>query len=327
MYGIYSTVSRKFVFGIQEPTKTKAWKALRKKIGNDSKKWRFDVKKIPTSQTKRSNSIMTNQVIPTRVVTGEVRFSFVNLLQPKVGPSGGEPKYSVTILLPKSDVATYQRIMAAIEAAKQVGKSKQWNGVIPPMVALPIHDGDGVKPSDGMPFGEECKGHWVFSASTKADQPPVLVDLNQNPIINPTEVYSGMYGRIAVNFGAYNQAGKKGIGCYISKNVQKTRDGEPLGSSAPAAADDFGGGSTPAQYGQPAQQPNYGQKPHYQQQQPGYGQQQTYQQPPQYGQAPQQFQQPAPQQQPFGYGQAPQQPQQFDPITGQPINTGGVMGI
>ncbi|MFD2446411.1 DUF2815 family protein [Bacillus sp. CGMCC 1.16607] len=267
---------------------------------------------------------MSNQPNQTRVVTGEVRFSYVNLLQPKVGPSGGEPKYSVTILLPKSDVATYQRIMASIEAAKQLGKSKQWNGVIPPMVALPIHDGDGVKPSDGMPFGEECKGHWVFSASTKADQPPVLVDLNQNPIINPTEVYSGMYGRIAVNFGAYNQAGKKGIGCYISKNVQKTRDGEPLGSSAPAAADDFGGGA--------------GQQQFYQQPAPNHGQ--TYQPPQQYGQQPQvtmplgmqpqqgygapqqQYQQPVPQQ---GFGQAPQQPQQFDPITGQPI--GGVYGI
>jgi hypothetical protein len=274
------------------------------------------------NNNKRSNEIMSNQVNPTRVVTGEVRFSFVNLLQPKVGPSGGEPKFSVTILLPKSDVATYQRIMAAIEAAKQLGKSKAWNGVIPPMVAIPIHDGDGVKPSDGMPFGEECKGHWVFSASTKQDQPPKLVDLNHNPIINPTEVYSGMYGRIAVNFGPYSNSGKKGIGCYISTNVQKTRDGEPLGSTAPAANDDFGGGATQQAYGQPQYQQPYGQQapqvnmPYAMQpQQPaqGYGapQQQQYQQPP--------LQQPQQQ----GFGQAPQQ---FDPITGQPIN-GGVYGI
>ncbi len=248
---------------------------------------------------------MTNQVNPTRVVTGEVRFSFVNLLKPRAMQQGGEEKYSVVILLPKSDVATKQRIDAAIEAAKQVGKSKTWNGVIPPMVAIPIHDGDGVKPSDGMPFGEECKGHWVFSASTKADQPPKVVDANTNPIINPTEVYSGMYGRIAVNFGPYSFSGKKGIGCYISTNVQKTRDGEPLGASAPEASSDFGGG-------QPAQQHNqYQQVP--QSSAPGYIQPQQG-----YGQAPQQQ----------NYNQAPQQPQQqqFDPITGQPIN-GGVYGI
>lgn len=270
------------------------------------------------NENKRRNVQMTNQANPTRIVTGEVRFSYANLLNPRVGPNGGEPKYSVTILVPKSDFATKQRIDAAIEAAKQNGKSKVWNGVIPPVLAIPVHDGDGVKPSDGMPFGEECKGHWVFTASTKADQPPKIVDLNGNPVIDPTEVYSGMYGRIAINFGPYAQAGKKGIGAYISTNVQKTRDGEPLGASAPAAADDFGvGGGAPSQYGQ--QQPGgYGQP------QQGFGQQhqQTYQQPPQYGQAPQ-----APQQ---GYGQQPPQqgygqPQQFDPITGQPV--GGVYGI
>ncbi len=253
---------------------------------------------------------MSNQN-PTRVVTGEVRFSFVNLLQPRANQNGGDPKFSTTILLPKSDVATKQRIDAAIEAAKQLGKSKSWNGVIPPMVNIPIHDGDGVKPSDGMPFGEECKGHWVFSASTKADQPPKIVDANMNPILDATEVYSGMYGRIAVNFAPYTHSGKKGIGCYISTNVQKTRDGEPLGASAPAAADDFGGapGQAPQQQYQPQQ--SYGQQP-----------QQQYQAPPQqqgYGQAPQQaYQQPAPQQQP--------QAQQFDPITGAPIG-GGVYGI
>lgn len=271
---------------------------------------------------KRSNITMTN----TRIVTGEVRFSFVNLLKPRSSQQGGEEKYSVTILVPKSDFATKQRIDAAIEAAKQLGQSKVWNGVIPPMVAIPIHDGDGVKPSDGMPFGDECKGHWVFSASTKVDSPPKIVDANMNPILDPTEVYSGMYGRIAVNFAAYANAGKKGIGCYISTNVQKTRDGEPLGSSAPAAADDFGGGAPQQQFGQAQQY----------QPQPGYGNQQTYQAPPQYGQAPQQqpftgygqqpqqFGQPPHQQ---GYGQAPQQPApQFDPITGQPIN-GGIYGL
>ncbi|RAK21114.1 uncharacterized protein DUF2815 [Anoxybacillus vitaminiphilus] len=238
---------------------------------------------------------MANQN-PTRVVTGEVRFSYVNLLKPRENQFGGEPKYSVTILLPKSDVMTKQKIDAAIQAAKEIGKQKCWSGVIPPVVAIPIYDGDGVRPSDGMPFGEECKGHWVFTATSKVDQPPKIVDIHLNPIMDPTEIYSGMYGRIAVNFAPYNQAGKKGIGCYISTNVQKTRDGEPLGAAAPAAEDDFGG---------PAPQPNVQAQMPYGMQQPA----QPYQQvPPSY----------AP-----GYQQ---QPQQYDPITGQPIN-GGVYGI
>lgn len=268
--------------------------------------------------TKRRNETMSNQTLSTRVVTGEVRFSYVNLLKPRASQQGGAEKYSVTLLIPKSDVQTKQHIDAAINAAKELGKTK-WNGVVPPMVSIPLHDGDGVKPSDGMPFGEECKGHWVLSASTNVDQPPKIVDANLQPIIDPTQVYSGMYGKIAINFGAYAVQGKKGIGCYISTNVQKTRDGEPLGSSAPDASADFGSlaANMPPAYGHQQYQP-----------QPGYGAQQTYQQPPQYGQAPQQqqYQQPQQyQQQPQqGYGQ-PQQPQ-FDPITGQPMG-GGIYGI
>jgi len=249
---------------------------------------------------------MTNQN-STRVVTGEARLSYVNLLNPRAPLSGGEPKYSVTILVPKSDVATKQRIDAAIEVAKQIGKDKKWNGVIPPMVAIPVYDGDGVKPSDGMPFGEECKGHWVFSASSKVDQPPKIVDANLNPIMDPTEVYSGMYGRVAVNFAPYAAQGKKGIGCYLSTNVQKTRDGEPLGAAAPAAADDFGGGTPQQSYQQTYQQPQQGY-----QQQPQINMPYGMQQPPT-----QPYQQPQHQ---------IQQPVQFDPITGQPIN-GGVYGI
>jgi hypothetical protein len=255
---------------------------------------------------------MTNQN-PTRVVTGEVRFSYVNLLKPRAPQFGGEPKYSVTILLPKSDVATKQLIDAAIEAAKQKGKAEKWNGVIPPQVAVPIHDGDGVRPSDGMPFGQECKGHWVFTATSSVDHPPKIVDASLNPIMDPTEVYSGMYGRIAINFAPYSNAGKKGIGVYISQNVMKTRDGEPLGASAPDAATDFGGAPQQPTYQQPAQ--------------PSYGQQ-TYQPPAPYGG--QQYQQVPPSSAPGhlqsqqAYGQTQQA--QIDPITGQPIN-GGVYGI
>lgn len=278
---------------------------------------------MPNYENQRRNDKMTNQN-PTRVVTGEARLSYVNLLRPRENQYGGEPKFSVTILVPKTDIATKQRIDAAIEAAKQIGKSKVWNGVIPPMVATPVYDGDGVKPSDGMPFGDECKGHWVFSASSKVDQPVKIVDVNLNPIMDPTEVYSGMYARVAVNFGPYAQAGKKGVGCYLSTNVQKTRDGEPLGASAPDASSDFGGGAPGAPssnvYVDPNQlpfnnQPQYGQVPNQPYQQP------QYQQPP----AQQVYGQPV--QQPYPQQQAPAQPQQqqFDPITGAPI--GGVYGL
>lgn len=180
----------------------------------------------------------------TNVTTGEVRLSYVHLFKPYAAMSGQEEKYSATVLVPKTDVDTMNRINAAIEAAKQKGIAEKWNGQCPPIVPTPVHDGDGVRPSDGMEFGSECKGHWVFTASAKVDYPPEVVDSMGNPIINQSEVYSGMYGKINVNFFPYSFGGKKGIGCGLG-SVMKTRDGEALGGSAPTAAQAFGFGQQP----------------------------------------------------------------------------------
>lgn len=181
----------------------------------------------------------------TNVTTGEVRLSYVHLFKPHAAVPGQEEKFSATILVPKSDTATKARIDAAIEAAKQKGIANKWNGQCPPIVPIPVYDGDGTRPSDGMPFGPECKGHWVFTASCKADYPPEVVDRNQNPIINQSEIYSGVYAYVNVEFFPYLFGGaKKGIGCSLGP-VMKVRDGEPLGGSAPTAAQAFGSFSGP----------------------------------------------------------------------------------
>lgn len=191
----------------------------------------------------------------TNVTTGEVRLSYAHLFKPYAAMLGQEEKYSVTVLVPKTDVDTMNRINAAIEAAKQKGIAEKWNGQCPPIVPTPVHDGDGVRPSDGMEFGPECKGHWVFTASAKADYPPEVVDSAGNPIINQSEVYSGMYGKVNVNFFPYSFGGKKGVGCGLGP-VMKTRDGEALGGSAPTAAQAFGFNQQPqasgAAYAAPA---------------------------------------------------------------------------
>lgn len=190
----------------------------------------------------------------TNVTTGKVRLSYVHLFKPYAYTQGQDEKFSCTVLLPKSDVETKARIDAAIEAAKQKGISEKWNGVCPPILPTPIYDGDGVRPSDGMAFGPECRGHWVFTANAKADYPPEVVDANMNPIINQSEIYSGIYARVNVNFFPYAFGGKKGIGCGLGP-VQKLADGEALGGSAPTAAQAFGGG-------QPASQPTNQQNAH-----------------------------------------------------------------
>ena len=115
----------------------------------------------------------------------------------------------------------------------EAGVTAKWGGVRPPAPAICVHDGDGPRPSDGQPFGPECKGHWVFTASCKADRPPFVVDAQVQKIINPADVYSGCYGNANVTFYAYNQAGKKGIGCGLN-GIQKTRDGDPLVSRVTA---------------------------------------------------------------------------------------------
>ena len=175
----------------------------------------------------------------TNVTTGEARLSYVHLFKPHAQQQGAEEKYSCTVLVPKSDTATKARIDAAIEAARQKGVNGKWNGVCPPILPHPVHDGDGVRPSDGMPFGPECKGHWVFTASAKADYPPEVVDQNGNPMINQSEMYSGVYALVNVEFYPYLFGGKKGIGCGLGP-VKKVRDGEALGGSAPTAAQAFG---------------------------------------------------------------------------------------
>ena len=161
---------------------------------------------------------------PTQVTTGTARLSYVHLTQPFDRKDGTEPRYSVTILVPKRDTATKAKIDAAIEHVAQRASAGIWGGR-PPIFATPVHDGDGARPSDGRPFGPECRGHWVFAASSK--QRPSLVDLSLQDIIDQREIYSGMYGRVNVRFFEYNRSGKKGVGCGLN-HVQKVSDGEAL---------------------------------------------------------------------------------------------------
>jgi hypothetical protein len=238
----------------------------------------------------------------------------VHLLTPRRPLAGGEPKYQATILLPKTDVGGKARIDMAIQAAMQAGITSKWNGTAPARPEINVYDGDGVRPS-GEAFGPECKGHWVFTAS--GSRKPEVIDVNFNPILDASQIYSGMYAQISFRFFAYNAAGKKGVGCGLG-NVRKIGDGEPLASTGPSAADEFGGSAAPAAYQQPAYQPQpqgyYNTQPVAA---PAY-QPPVYQPPVQPAYQPPIYQQPA---QPYYPQQMP-----IDPITGRPA-TGGVMGL
>jgi hypothetical protein len=234
-----------------------------------------------------------------RVVTGKVRLSYVYLTSPRAIRQGEKLKYSVTLLIPKADIVTKSKIDAAINAAIDEGVQTKWKGITPAYPAVPIYDGDGVRPS-GEGFEPECSGHYVMTASS--EYKPEVVDLSMNPIVNPGDIYSGMYGRVSMRFFPYFNAGRIGIGCGLG-NVQKLADGEPLVSRT-NAVEDFG--SSAGTYYTGAVQNN------------AYIQQNgTY---PQHSVSSQR-----------GYGAAPQrmytqQTVELDPITGAPFD-GGVMGL
>lgn len=173
------------------------------------------------------------QNIATKVLTGEVRLSYVNLTTPRAPKQGGEPRYGVTLLIPKTDAATIANINASIQAAYDEGVRSKWGGAHPTPKTI-LHDGDGLRES-GMPYDDECKGHYVITANTK-NKPQVVGIDNIECELAPSDIYSGMFARVTINFFPYDKAGGKGVGCGLG-NVLKTRDGEPLSGGASAASD------------------------------------------------------------------------------------------
>lgn len=172
------------------------------------------------------------------VTLTNVRLSYVHLLRPYAANlANPQPKFSCTILLPKSDVEGKAQLDDAIEAAKQAGLRTKFSGSIPAGLKSPIHDGDGLT-EGGEKYGPECAGCWVITASSPADRPVEVVDRNMNQILDVSKVYSGIYANINVRMFAYSNEERSGIGCALGP-VQKVNDGEPLGSLPPTAADCF----------------------------------------------------------------------------------------
>jgi hypothetical protein len=167
---------------------------------------------------------------PTKVVTGVVRLSYANVWEPK-SINGGAEKYSVSLIIPKSDTKTLSAINEAVNAAIEEGRGK-FGGKIPNKAALklPLRDGDIDRPDDEA----YANSYFINANSITA---PQIVDKNVNPILERSEVYSGVYARVSINFYAFNSNGNKGIACGLG-NIQKIRDGEPLGGRT-NAADDF----------------------------------------------------------------------------------------
>ena len=171
---------------------------------------------------------------PMKVITGkDTRWSYANVWEPK-SINGGVPKFSVSLIIPKSDKKTIEAIKKAIQAAYKEGEAKLKGNSrsVPPLetIKTPLRDGDTERPDD------EAYANSYFLNANSTTQPGI-VDANVQPILTRSEVYSGVYGRASINFYAFNSNGNRGIACGLN-NLQKIRDGEPLGSRI-SAEDDF----------------------------------------------------------------------------------------
>ncbi|MDQ2234259.1 MULTISPECIES: DUF2815 family protein [Lactobacillaceae] len=176
--------------------------------------------------SRRNNNMSQN----TKVVTGiNTRLSYANIWEPK-SINGGKEKYSVSLIIPKSDTKTVTAIKKAIDAAIEEGIGK-FGGKKPNKAALklPLRDGDLEK--DDVNYKD---AYFINANSITA---PQIVDKQVQPILDQTEVYSGCYARVSISFYAFNTNGNRGVACGLG-NIQKIRDGEPLGGHS-SASDDF----------------------------------------------------------------------------------------
>ena len=165
---------------------------------------------------------------PTEVVTGKnTRFSYLNANEPKAPLGGGKPKYSASLIIPKADTITVEKMKKAIKAAYDEGQGKlRGTGKTVPALKdlkVPLRDGDKERPDD-----ENYKDSYFVNVNS--ERKPKSFDANGNDIIDSSELYSGIYGKAVVNFYAYNVNGNKGIAAGF-EGLQKLRDGQPLGGS------------------------------------------------------------------------------------------------
>lgn len=154
-----------------------------------------------------------------KIVTPELRLCFTHLFEPRAIAEGGTKKYSVSVLIPKTNEKFIKELRDSIQQVvdQNQDKLKTKKGL-----KLPLRDGDEEKESP------EYAGHMFISVGSTTK--PMVVDENRQEIIDPRLSYSGMYGKVSFNLFAYDTAGNKGVGCGLNA-VQKTRDGESLGGT------------------------------------------------------------------------------------------------
>lgn len=156
------------------------------------------------------------------------RLSYARVWEPQ-SVNGGPEKYSVSLIVPKSDTKTIAAIEAAIEEAVDENLGK-FGGKKPKLstIKTPLRDGDTER--DDAAYADSM---FLNASSTTA---PQIVDARVRPILDRDEVYSGCHANVSVNFYAFNTNGNKGVAAGLG-NIQKVRDGERIDGRVSAAAE------------------------------------------------------------------------------------------
>lgn len=189
---------------------------------------------------------MTEKTLPkVKVVLGRekdkpVRFSYLNVHEPRLNSESGKMEFSVMVLIPKSNT---EDVKVLKDTIKQL-VHQQWTAEkkpVPPKFWNPLRDGDTDLKNDGSSYGEEAKGCYLLNCKTGEDSPPNVVGTTKGADgkyvkLARKDIKSGDWGRVSVMLGVYLK-GTTGVGAYLS-SVQLTKEGEPLGSQS-SAEDDF----------------------------------------------------------------------------------------
>ena len=129
----------------------------------------------------------------------------------------------MSVTLPKKENAMENNGMITLTKAEMLEEWKKRKGFY-----------SGVRSCDVEREDEAYQGAYFVNANSTTA--PQIVDRSVQPILDRNEVYSGCYARVSINFYAFNSNGNRGVACGLG-NIQKVRDGEPLGGKSSAAND------------------------------------------------------------------------------------------
>lgn len=159
------------------------------------------------------------------------RVSFPSVFE-KSGPPGTAPdklKYSVVMLFDTREIAKDPKQKALWEAMLKAAKDcarEKWADKIPAGLMSPFRDGKEKEQYEGY-------GEGVMFCTAKSERRPGVVDQQVQRIIDPEDFYPGCYAHADINPYAWSYMGKNGV-AFGLQNIQKVKDGEPIGGGASA---------------------------------------------------------------------------------------------